>query len=245
MTIKEMEAIIASVVEINKKVAEGNQRIEDNLEKSNIAHEEQRAKDRAAYEEQQAKYQAAYEQRQAAYEKQRAKDRAAHEEQRAKDRAAHEEQRAKDRAERKQSHAEIEESIKKNNKTVAKIGSYVKNDVRVVEDYFVQALKEKGLKVGDIDFDTMYINPEIIHNGKPTMEIDIVLTNGSYIAMLETKKLLHINDIKNIREERIAKFRDHFPGNTAKKMLVIVASFAANDDALSWSAWRATTALLL
>ncbi|MDR3182659.1 MAG: hypothetical protein LBT89_07035 [Planctomycetaceae bacterium] len=73
------------------------------------------------------------------------------------------------------------------------------------EDFFYSALAKKQLFAG-IQFD------KILKNVKPPtartdIEYDILLINGTAVALIEVKYLPHLNDLKKLVTDKVEKFR--------------------------------------
>ena len=65
------------------------------------------------------------------------------------------------------------------------------------------------------------------------MEIDALLTNGEYVALLEVKTKVHVNDVETVFHRRIPAFRNFFSDYRDKSLLVLIGGNIFNDDALA------------
>ncbi len=112
---------------------------------------------------------------------------------------------------------------------LAKIyGGVSQNQGDAVEEFFFNTLKGKK-RIGNMVFDTIQKNMRV--DGKNLKgEYDIVLYNGSSVAIIETKYKAHIIDIENLREKKIPNFRKLFPFFDNYKIFAGIAGFHINDD---------------
>ena len=148
--------------------------------------------------------QAEYKQRQAEFEQQKQKDA---------------ERDVKSAAEWK----EVKLSFKKLNKI---IGDYGLASGREAEFNFKLALKRNHLLCGGIQFDTLDSN---VKKTKKSREYDIVLVNGSYVALIEVKRTVSIDDINTLILEQALSFRSDFPEYNDKKLICFIATYVAID----------------
>ena len=110
-------------------------------------------------------------------------------------------------------------------------GSYVDNQGRKVEEFFIKGLHKNNLKVGAIEFDDLFPGARRM-NKRGSIEIDALLLNGSVVGVVEIKSTLHVNDVRKIGDSLIPRFRKLYPEHQDKQLAVIVAGESVNQDAL-------------
>jgi len=110
---------------------------------------------------------------------------------------------------RRESEEDFNRRIKKLEKLVGNIGN---NQGDVAEEYFINSLKEK-LKIAHIDFD--YLIPNYVIEGKGVRdEFDILLVNGSSVAIVEVKYKVHPGDLEALPRKienlkRLPQYKDY------------------------------------
>ena len=112
---------------------------------------------------------------------------------------------------------------------------FIGNDARIVEDHFIKALTRLQLRIGDIVFDEIYDDlkqQRKLNGGMEAIQLDALLVNGSHTAILEVKKLLHVNDVHKVFNNTLPRFRRLFPKYRDKKLIVMVGAASANLDAV-------------
>ena len=114
-------------------------------------------------------------------------------------------------------------SFKKLNKI---IGDYGLSSGREAEFNFKLALKRNHLLCGGIQFDTLKSN---VQKNKKSREYDIVLVNGSYVALIEVKRTVSLDDINTLILEQALSFRSDFPEYADKKLICFIATYVAID----------------
>ena len=153
---------------------------------------------------------------------------------------------AKQIRELKVSQAKTDEQMKKTDEQMAKtdkqvskivnglksMDSYIKNQSKAVERYFINSLEKTHLKIQDISFDEIYPNFTKRQANKE-LELDALLVNGKYVALLEVKTILHKNDVEEIHSKGINNFRDMCKEHKDKKLMVLVAGEDILKDARS------------
>ena len=112
-----------------------------------------------------------------------------------------------------------------------KYGGYVDNSSRKTENFFIEALWQQDLVVGDVAFDDLFPNSQRRKKKVVAIELDALLINGTTVGILEVKSTLHVNDIERIRDKLIRRFRDYYPEYRDKLLAVLVAGELINPDA--------------
>ena len=112
-----------------------------------------------------------------------------------------------------------------------KYGGYVDNSSRKTENFFIEALWQQDLVVGDVAFDDLFPNSQRRKKKVVAIELDALLINGTTVGILEVKSTLHVNDIERIRDKLIRRFRNYYPEYRDKELAVLVAGELINPDA--------------
>ena len=255
--IRKIYALIASAEE--QRAEETKQRAKERTEET-----KQRAKERAEETKQRAK-ERAEETKQRAKEraeetKQRAKERAEETKQRAKQRTE-EEKLAKERDKKtekiiqeawaairaanktqnettkiakatKEKLKEVSEDISRLNKQCGGIGNNIGS---VTEEFFFKAISAH-MRIGTVVFDTIESSARYKSvDGTDTGELDLVLFNGIFALVIETKYRCHYNDVLDF-EDKMSKIQLHaFEEFGAKQLLFGMASEKFNEDAAKYA----------
>jgi hypothetical protein len=107
-----------------------------------------------------------------------------------------------------------------------RMGGIDENQGHHAEQYFQDILAGK-LTFGGQKYDTMIPNLECFGKGGVSLiEFDIVLVNGKSVAIIETKNRIHPKFVRQFVEERLPKFRAHFPGFSKYKAYLGIAGFS-------------------
>ena len=103
---------------------------------------------------------------------------------------------------------QTDEQMKKTDMKIDKIAKMVgnmgNNQGEVAEEYFVNSLKDV-LKIGELNFDYLLENVHL-QTKKINDEFDILLVNGSSVAIIEVKYKVHPNVIDSL-EKKIEHFK--------------------------------------
>jgi hypothetical protein len=120
--------------------------------------------------------------------------------------------------------ARMEAGIERVNKRLGSIGE---NQGDITEEYFYNSLMHKPV-LGGIKFDR--VTPNLIVGKKGTeSEFDIVLINGTSVAIVEVKQKAHINDLKQV-EAQLKKYRELCPEYKDFKLYGGIAGFSVPPD---------------
>ncbi|GHV66048.1 hypothetical protein FACS1894199_08560 [Bacteroidia bacterium] len=207
------------------------------LEKNAIEAEKRRKKDAAEAKEQ------------------RKKDAAEAKEQRKKDAAEAKEQRKKEAAEADVRIKKIEELVfgtakkgfdkefdKQQTKSYAEInkildkvakevGGISNNNGHFAEEYFYNAL-DATRKLGNIKFDFIERNRER-HIGKVQDEFDIIMFNGSSVAIIEVKYRARQHSLQHLTTQKVKNFRTLYPEYADRKLYLGIASMSFNEEIIN------------
>ena len=135
----------------------------------------------------------------------------------------------------RESMRKLRESQKETSKEIDRIGIYIKNFNKKfegmistlskgTEEFFFSSLKEK-LTLGNIKFDDAIKN---VREGQNSIEYDILLLNGEYVAIIEVKMSANPLEVKELKEQKIEAFRQMYPKYKNHKLLFGVASLTTN-----------------
>ena len=117
-------------------------------------------------------------------------------------------------------------------KVIQEYGGFINNQGQQAEDFFVKGLRKRHLQVAGIKFDEIFPRQVRQHGRNDGIEVDALLTNGEYVALLEVKSKVHINDIEAVFNKRIPAFRNFFHDYRDKSLLVLIGGNIFNSDAL-------------
>ncbi|GHV66901.1 hypothetical protein FACS1894199_11260 [Bacteroidia bacterium] len=206
-----------SIMAILDRTAKRQEAFEKLQEKNAIEAKEQRKKDVAEAKE-----------RSREYEEQRKKDAAEakernreYDEQRKKASAEYEEQRKKIAAEAAVRMKNIEEAV----------GGISNNNGYLAEEYFFNAL-DATRKLGNIKFDFIERNRER-HIDKVQDEFDIVMYNGSSVAIIEVKYRARQNSLQHLTTKKVQNFRTLYPEYADHKLYLGIASMSFNEEVIN------------
>ena len=206
------------------------QRQEEQAQRDKQREEEQAQRDKQREEEQ-----ARRDQEQAKRDKQRQEEQAQHDKQREEEQARRDQEQAKRDKQREEEQARRDQMLAEDRARWAAFmntyGSYVDNQGRKVEEFFIKGLHKNNLKVGAIEFDDLFPGARRM-NKRGSIEIDALLLNGSVVGVVEIKSTLHVNDVRKIGDSLIPRFRKLYPEHQDKQLAVIVAGESVNRDAL-------------
>ena len=110
-------------------------------------------------------------------------------------------------------------------------GSYVDNQGRKVEDFFIQGIRKNNLRVGALEFDDIFPTATRANKRRGNIEVDALLLNGTVVGILEVKSTLHRNDVNKVKNSLIPKFRELYPEYRDKQLAILVAGELINPDA--------------
>ena len=110
-------------------------------------------------------------------------------------------------------------------------GSYVDNQGRKVEDFFIQGIRKNNLRVGALEFDDIFPTATRANKRRGDIEVDALLLNGTVVGILEVKSTLHRNDVHKVKNSLIPRFRELYPEYQDKQLAVLVAGELINPDA--------------
>ena len=108
---------------------------------------------------------------------------------------------------------ELKKTQEQTSKEVDKLSKYIgnigQNQGDVAEEFFVNSIGST-LKVGNIQYDEL--NKNMYRKTKKAEgEFDIVLVNGTELALIETKYKAHKNDIDDLVNKKYKNFKKLYP----------------------------------
>ena len=121
-----------------------------------------------------------------------------------------------------------EKSDRRLNKVAKLVGNISNNQGDVAEEFFYNSLKAKP-SIAGINYD--FIEPNA-HRSKNKIEdeFDILLVNGSDVAIVEVKYKAHTNDIESLINKKYSNFKKLYPEYKNYNHHLGLASFNINDD---------------
>ncbi|GHT13326.1 hypothetical protein AGMMS4956_09330 [Bacteroidia bacterium] len=123
--------------------------------------------------------------------------------------------------------AEADARIKKLEKLVGGISN---NNGYFAEEYFINALQASKTFAG-IRYD--HVTPNIkSYDGKLQDEFDIVMYNGSSIAIIEAKYRVHPDFLTTLTTTKVKNFRKLFPNYAKHKIYLGIASMSFNNEVI-------------
>ena len=127
---------------------------------------------------------------------------------------------------------ELKETQKQTSKEVDKLSKYIgnigQNQGDVAEEFFVNSIGST-LKVGDVQYDEL--NKNMYRKTKKAEgEFDIVLVNGTELALIETKYKAHENDVDVLINKKYNNFKKLYPEYKDYNHHLGLASFFISDE---------------
>ena len=124
------------------------------------------------------------------------------------------------------SQAKTEKEIRITTKTLKKVSKMFGNSERnkglIIEDIFYNSLNSNKV-LNNIKYDYIVKNLELKIGKEKKGEIDIVLLNGSYIALIEIKSIANIKDFEQI-DNYIESYKKIYPYEK-RKVFIYYGSF--------------------
>jgi len=109
-----------------------------------------------------------------------------------------------------------------------RMGAMAANQGDVAEEFFYNTLFDKP-EIGGIRFDRVLKNIGGGKPGKQQAEFDVVLHNGSSMAIVEVKYKVHPNDLEQV-QQHMQIYREIFPEYKDYKLYGGVAGFSVPQD---------------
>jgi len=121
-----------------------------------------------------------------------------------------------------------EKSDKKLDKLAKLVGGMSNNQGDVAEEFFYNSLKHKQELAG-VHYD--YIDKNVTRTkGKIADEFDIVMINGSDVAIIEVKYKAHEKDLEKLLTKKYKNFKELYPIYRDYNHHLGLASFYINDN---------------
>ena len=131
------------------------------------------------------------------------------------------------REEQKKTDEQMKRTDKKLDKIAKLVGAMSNNQGDVAEEFFYNSLKHKQELAG-VHYD--YIDKNITRTkGKIADEFDIVMINGSDVAIIEVKYKAHESDLEKLLTKKYSNFQKLYPMYKDYKHHLGLASFYIND----------------
>ena len=109
-------------------------------------------------------------------------------------------------------------------KVSKQIGGIDNNIGYHVEQFFQNVFTDNKV-FGGIKYNDIILNMEHNEEGKG-VEFDIVLRNGSSVALIEVKNRIRPSFVKKLAKERLSKFREYFPKYKNYDVYLGIAGFS-------------------
>jgi hypothetical protein len=123
------------------------------------------------------------------------------------------------------------ESLDRYTRRIGKqVGSIGNNHGHITEEFFYVALA-KTLQFAGIQFNKILKNIKS-KSVRTEFEFDILLINGTAIALVEVKYHPHLNDLQKLVTDKVEKFRRLFPEYANHKLYLGLAGYTFHDALL-------------
>ena len=125
--------------------------------------------------------------------------------------------------------AQMAETDRKLNKLSELYGGVSDNQGSAAEEFFFNTLNAKPV-IGNITYDR--VTPNLVAS-KPgsRFEFDIVLVNGSSVAVIEVKHKAHLSSLDQL-EKQLQRYRESFPEHANYKLYGGVAGLSVPQDTI-------------
>ncbi|MDR3329271.1 MAG: hypothetical protein LBS63_04080 [Prevotellaceae bacterium] len=111
------------------------------------------------------------------------------------------------------------------------VGNIGRNNGYFAEDYFFNALYASKRFAGS-QYD--YVSQNLhTFKGKVEDEFDIVMFNGTSVAIVETKYRVHLDFLQELTTKKVRNFRTLFPSYANHTLYLGVASMSFNDEVIA------------
>jgi hypothetical protein len=126
-----------------------------------------------------------------------------------------------------------DEQMKRNEEKLSRmgyrLGSIGNSQGEIAEEYFFNSIKE-DLKLGGVQYDDLYPNMGRVNKKGLEGEYDMVLINGTEIAIVEIKYNAKLEDIARFITRQYPTFKKLYPEYKNYKHNLGFASFHISDD---------------
>jgi len=134
----------------------------------------------------------------------------------------------------KEMFAETDRKMEKTDLKIAKLSEQIggiDNNIGYHAEQFFQNVFADNKVFGGIKYNDMILNMK--HKGEDEgVEFDIVLKNGSSMALIEVKSRIHPAFVKKFAKERISKFRKYFQEYKNYNVYLGIAGFSFSEAVL-------------
>ena len=129
-----------------------------------------------------------------------------------------------------------EKLVEENAKRMAEImkgmkmnSSYIDNQSRVLEEKFMKSFYKTDHLLNGIQFDFVSYQPSFKKGNEQAIP-DMILLNGIYVAVVEVKSNLHVNDVEKMKNTTLPVVESHVPYKD-KKFIGMLCAEGVRDDA--------------
>jgi len=125
----------------------------------------------------------------------------------------------------------LQETTRKLDKLCGKVGGIDENLGHHAEQFFQDVFGTK-MEFGGVKYDRMDTNVKR-RTRKGEIEVDILLSNGDSVAMIEVKNRIHPKFVTELAQERVKVFRTMYPEYNNYKLYLGIAGFSFSDAVLA------------
>lgn len=135
--------------------------------------------------------------------------------------------------------AETDKQVKLTSRIISGIGINLGN---ASEQLFYESLK-KNMTIGEIKFDTIVENVSV-KKKKHQAELDILMYNGEYVAIIETKHNVQKSDIDELTTKKVESYRKLFPKYADYNLILGMAGTSFSKDMQDYASVKGVAVLL-
>ena len=124
---------------------------------------------------------------------------------------------------------ENRKNLEETNKGMKMQSSYIDNQSRVLEEKFMKSFYKTDHLLNGIQFDFVSYQPSFKKGNEQAIP-DMILLNGIYVAVVEVKSNLHVNDVEKMKNKTLPIVESHVPYKD-KKFIGMLCAEGVRDDA--------------
>ena len=141
--------------------------------------------------------------------------------------------------ENRKSLEENRKNLEETNKGMKMQSSYIDNQSRVLEEKFMKSFYKTDHLLNGIQFDFVSYQPSFKKGNEQAIP-DMILLNGIYVAVVEVKSNLHVNDVEKMKNKTLPIVESHVPYKDKKFIGMLCAEGIkenARQKALEYGYW--------
>ena len=119
--------------------------------------------------------------------------------------------------------------LEETNKGMKMQSSYIDNQSRVLEEKFMKSFYKTDHLLNGIQFDFVSYQPSFKKGNEQAIP-DMILLNGIYVAVVEVKSNLHVNDVEKMKNKTLPIVESHVPYKD-KEFIGMLCAEGVRDDA--------------